>query len=101
MSRLPPITSVASNLTLESWEDLSDKLSRAEVAVFYSRQTGWQIRDKHGAIFTPQAFEAEYGYLPENNFKWCHKHRRKQKIKEWFAHRKTSHRGSGRGFGKC
>lgn len=103
MARLSPITCVASNLTLNSWEDLRDKLSRVEVAVFYSRPTGWQIRDEHGAIFTPQAFEAEYGYLPPTDFSWCHKHRRKQKIREWYAHRhqKTPSRGSGRGFGEC
>lgn len=100
MTRLPPITCVASNLTLNSWEDLRDKLSKVEVAVFYSRPTGWQILDEHGAIFTPQAFEAEYGYLPPTDFSWCHKHRRKQKIRKWYAHRKTSHRKSGRGFSK-
>lgn len=81
---------VASSIPLNSWDDLREKLrDLSKIIVLYSRESGWQIRDLHGAIFTPQAFEAEYGYLPDNDFKWCHKHRRREKIKEWYAHRKT------------
>lgn len=104
MNSLPPISSVASNITVHSWEDIRSKVATASFTVFYSRTTGWQIIEKGGGIYTPQAFESEYGYLPDiGDFKWCHKHRRKQKIKEWYAHRhqKTSNTDSGRGFGKC
>lgn len=102
MTTLPPIAdTVASNIPLKSWEEMQTRLhDTSRFIVLYSRESGWQIRDLHGAIYTPQAFEAEYGWLPPNDFKWCHKHRRKQKKREWYAHRKTPNYTSGRGFKK-
>lgn len=99
ISNEPVNKAVASNVDFESWRELI-QLAATNPTISYSREFGWEI-NSDGCTYTPQAFEARFGYLPNlNGFKWTHKHRRKKKIREWFAHRKTSRRGGGRGFKK-
>jgi hypothetical protein len=72
--------------------------------IMYVREYGWQlceIDSPEGTRYTPQAFEAEYGYLPKplpsNPSKFLRK-----KLPEYYMHRKNPQRvGSDRGFGKC
>ena len=99
ISNEPVNKAVASNVSLDSWGELIE-ITATKPTISYSREVGWEI-SLEGCTYTPQAFEARFGCLPDlGGFKWTHKHRRKKKIREWFAHRKTSRRGGGRGFKK-
>lgn len=63
---------------------------------------GWQLTEidsPEGTRYTPQAFEAEYGYLPKPLLANTSKSLRKR-LPEYYMHRKNPRRvGSGRGFG--
>lgn len=70
--------------------------------IMYVRGYGWQLTEidsAEGTRYTPQAFEAEYGYLPHplstNTSKSL-----KKRLPDYYMHRKNPQRvGSGRGFG--
>lgn len=70
------------------------------IIIMYVTDVGWEIVEldgsKSGTRYTPEAFEKKYGNLPTPPITEAHK----PFIHEYYAHRKTSRRGSGRGFGK-
>jgi hypothetical protein len=85
----------------------NSKLNLPPLLVHYIVDEGWRLTEivpPDGIHYTPQAFEAEYGYLPDPLPPNACKSLRK-KLPEYYAHRKqnptprSKARGGGRGFG--
>lgn len=84
----------------------NSKLNLPPLLIGYISGHGWTLTEisSTGRVdYTPQAFEAEYGYLP-NPLSPTASRFLKKKLKEYYAHRKKQNpvdqrQGSGRGFG--